>query len=160
MSQPSKSAGDHEAVRVAFKRLSPRATMPAYQTEQAAGMDLHACLPEGERVTIAPGKIVIVPLGFSVALPRGYEAQIRPRSGLATKFGVTIPNSPGTVDADYRGEMMVSLINLGASDYVVEHGARIAQMIVAPVTRVRFEEVSELDTTKRGSGGFGSTGGH
>lgn len=143
-----------------IKLLSPRATLPAYQTDLAAGMDLSACLPEGETVTIAPGQIVIIPLGFSMALPPGYEAQIRPRSGLATKFGVTVPNAPGTVDADYRGEMKVALINLGREPYVVAHGARIAQMVIAPVSRASLEVVESLDDTARGSGGFGSTGGH
>ncbi|MBL8991600.1 MAG: dUTP diphosphatase [Phycisphaerae bacterium] len=148
------------AVPVRLKRLSDRATLPRYQTDQAAGMDLHACLPDGRAVVLEPGRIALIPLGFAVALPPGYEAQIRPRSGLATKFGVTIPNAPGTVDADYRGEMMVALINLGREPYTVEHGARIAQMIVAPVSRAEIEVVSELDSTRRGSGGFGSTGGH
>lgn len=143
-------------VTVRFKRLNPRATVPAYQSEQAAGMDLAACLDAP--VTVAPGHIVKVPLGFSIALPIGYEAQIRPRSGLATKLGVTVPNSPGTVDSDYRGEMVVALINLGREPYTVEHGTRIAQMIVAPVSHATLLEVDELDATARGSGGFGSTG--
>lgn len=156
MSQPVTPG----AVRVLFKRLSPRATLPAYQTAQAAGMDLSACLPEGERVTLAPGQIAKIPLGFAVALPAGYEAQIRPRSGLATKFGVTVPNAPGTVDADYRGEMVVALINLGREPYVVEHGARVAQMVVAPVSHAQLVETDTLPDSQRGVGGFGSTGGH
>lgn len=143
-------------VTVRFKRLNPRATMPAYQSEQAAGMDLAACLDAP--VTIAPGQIVKIPLGFSIALPVGYEAQIRPRSGLATKLGVTVPNSPGTVDSDYRGEMVVALINHGREPFTVEHGTRIAQMIVAPVSHATLLEVEELDATARGTGGFGSTG--
>ncbi|MDP1662551.1 MAG: dUTP diphosphatase [Phycisphaerales bacterium] len=143
-------------VTVRFKRLNPRATMPAYQSEQAAGMDLAACLDAP--VTVAPGHIVKVPLGFSIALPVGFEAQIRPRSGLATKLGVTVPNSPGTVDSDYRGEMVVALINLGREPYTVEHGTRVAQMIVAPVSHATLLEVEELDATARGTGGFGSTG--
>lgn len=147
-------------VDVRIKLLSPRATLPAYQSELAAGMDLCACLPEGESVTILPGEIALIPLGFAVALPAGYEAQVRPRSGLATKFGVSVPNAPGTVDADYRGEMKVALINHGREPYVVQHGARIAQMIVAPVSHARLSVVDELDATRRGSGGFGSTGGH
>ncbi|MCA3004606.1 MAG: dUTP diphosphatase [bacterium] len=156
MSQPETPG----AVRVLFKRLSPRATLPAYQTAQAAGMDLSACLPEGERVTLAPGQIAKIPLGFAVALPAGYEAQIRPRSGLATKFGVTVPNAPGTVDADYRGEMVVALINLGREPYIVEHGARVAQMVVAPVSHAQLVETDILPDSQRGAGGFGSTGGH
>ncbi|MCW5764482.1 MAG: dUTP diphosphatase [Phycisphaeraceae bacterium] len=148
------------AVPVKIKRLSDRATLPRYQTDLAAGMDLHACLPDSRPIVLDPGQIALIPLGFAMALPPGYEAQIRPRSGLATKFGVTVPNAPGTVDADYRGEMMVALINLGPRPYTVEHGARIAQMIVAPVARAEVELVDELDSTRRGSGGFGSTGGH
>lgn len=146
-------------VTVLFKRLSPRATLPQYQSEQAAGMDLAACLPDDAPVTLQPGHIVKVPLGFAVALPRGHEAQIRPRSGLATKHGVTVPNAPGTVDSDYRGEMVVALINHGREPFVISHGLRIAQMIVAPVSHATLVEVDELDPTARGTGGFGSTGG-
>jgi dUTP pyrophosphatase len=119
-------------------------------------MDLAACLDAP--VTIAPGQIVKISLGFAVALPVGYEAQIRPRSGLATKHGVTVPNSPGTVDSDYRGEMVVALINLGREPFTVEPGTRVAQMIVAPVSHATLVEVEELDATTRGTGGFGSTG--
>lgn len=143
-------------VTVRFKRLNPRAITPQYHSEQAAGMDLAACLDAP--VTIAPGEIAKIPLGFAVALPVGYEAQIRPRSGLATKHGVTVPNSPGTVDSDYRGEMVVALINLGREPFVVEHGLRVAQMVVAPVSHATLVEVDELDATTRGTGGFGSTG--
>lgn len=145
---------------VRLKRLSAHAVIPRYQTAHSAGMDLHACLPEGpgSRVTLAPGAITLVPLGFSIALEPGYEAQIRPRSGLATKFGVTVPNAPGTVDADYRGPMMVALINLGREAFVIEHGMRIAQMVVARHATVEIEVVDELGDTARGAGGFGSTG--
>jgi dUTP pyrophosphatase len=143
---------------VLFKRLSPRAILPAYQSEQAAGMDLAACLPDDAPITVAPGQIVKVPLGFAVALPRGHEAQIRPRSGLATKHGVTVPNAPGTVDSDYRGEMVVALINHGREPFEITHGLRIAQMIVAPISHAILVEVDELDSTVRGTGGFGSTG--
>lgn len=146
-----------DQVRVEVKLLSDRATLPRYQTPHAAGMDLHACLPEGP-VTIQPGEIAMIPLGIAVALPVGYEAQIRPRSGLATKFGLTLPNSPGTVDADYRGPMVVALINHGRGAFVVEHGMRIAQMVVARHSTVRWEAVDALDETARGEGGFGSTG--
>ena len=132
------------------------AILPAYQSEQAAGMDLSADLDEP--VEIEPGDIVVIPCGFAMALPIGFEAQIRPRSGLATKFGITLPNAPGTVDSDYRGEMKVPLINHGKLPFVVEPGMRIAQMIVARVERVQILEVKELTQTQRGERGFGSTG--
>jgi len=146
----------NQPISIRLKRLHPRATIPQYHSDQAAGMDLAACLDAP--VTLAPGQIAKIPLGFAVALPVGYEAQIRPRSGLATKHGVTVPNSPGTVDSDYRGEMVVALINLGREPFTVEHGVRIAQMVVAPVSHAAIVEVEQLDTTARGSGGFGSTG--
>lgn len=153
------------SVRIEVKLLSPHATPPEYQTAQAAGMDLHACLPphpdgHSADVTILPGQVRLIPLGFAIALPEGFEGQVRPRSGLATKFGVTVPNAPGTIDADYRGEMVVALINLGREPYTVKHGARIAQMVVARVEHARLEVVAELPPTARGGGGFGSTGGH
>lgn len=150
-------------VRLQFKRLDPNAILPSYQSEHAAGLDLAACLPRhefGESVELRPGEIAKIPLGFAVAIPEGYEGQVRPRSGLASRSGVTLPNAPGTVDADYRGEMFVPLINLGREPYVVRHGARIAQMIIAPVSRAEIVEVGELDETLRGERGFGSTGGH
>jgi dUTP pyrophosphatase len=147
---------------VRIKLLDPRAVLPAYQTEHAAGLDVSACLPEGEALVIEPlvagGGIVLVPCGFAMALPVGFEAQVRPRSGLAIKFGVTVPNAPGTIDADYRGEVKVALVNLGKAAYRVEHGARIAQMVIAPVARASIRPAAELDVTVRGSGGFGSTG--
>jgi dUTP pyrophosphatase len=121
-------------------------------------MDLAACLPEGGPVVIPQGGIVRVPLGFAVSFPAGYELQIRPRSGLASKHGITIPNAPGTVDSDYRGEMIVALINLGQQPFTIEHGMRIAQMVLAPVCRARLEIAENLDETARGTGGFGSTG--
>jgi dUTP pyrophosphatase len=130
--------------------------MPAYQSAEAAGMDLHACLDAP--VTLQPGDLARIPLGFIMAIPKGHEGQVRPRSGLAAKFGVTVPNAPGTIDSDYRGEAMVALINLGRAAFTVEHGMRIAQLIVAPVLHVQVREVDELDATQRGSGGFGSTG--
>lgn len=142
--------------------LDERAIPPKRHSALAAGLDLSACLPRGEHereeVTIEPGAIMRVPLGFAVAIPAGYEGQVRPRSGLATKFGVTVPNAPGTVDADYRGEMFVALINLGRQAYVVRHGDRIAQLVIAPVTAAGVELVDRLDETGRGAGGFGSTG--
>ena len=143
-------------VEIRFKRIHPGAQMPAYQSAEAAGMDLHACLDAP--VTLQPGDLARVPLGFIMAIPTGHEGQVRPRSGLAAKFGVTVPNAPGTIDSDYRGEAMVALINLGRAAFTVEHGMRIAQLIVAPVLHVQVREVDELDATQRGSGGFGSTG--
>lgn len=130
--------------------------LPAYQSAHAAAMDLHAAVPSP--VTIAPGSIVLVGCGFAMALPEGFEGQVRPRSGLASKSGVTVVNAPGTIDADYRGEVKVALINLGPAPFVVERGARIAQLVVAPVTRVTWEQVEALDETRRGAGGFGHTG--
>ncbi len=145
-----------DPVPVRIKRLSPQAVLPAYQSAHAAGMDLHAALQDA--VTIGVGEIVKIPCGFAMSLPDGYEAQIRPRSGLATKHGLSIPNAPGTVDSDYRGPVVVALINLGKTSFVIEPKMRIAQMIVAPVARAALEEVDDLDATTRGSGGFGSTG--
>jgi dUTP pyrophosphatase len=132
--------------------------LPRQQTTGAAGVDLLAALGVSEIITIAPGKRAIVPCGFSIALPQGFEAQVRPRSGLAAKRGVTVLNSPGTVDADYRGEIKVILVNLGEQDFDIRRGDRIAQMVVAPVSAVAFVERNDLDETERGSGGFGSTG--
>jgi dUTP pyrophosphatase len=125
-------------------------------TEHAAGFDLPAGVAEA--VTLAPGEIRLVPCGFSMAIPHGYEAQIRPRSGLASRHGVTVINSPGTIDSDYRGEVHVPLINLGRQPFVIERGMRIAQMLIVPVPAVTIVEVDELDTTERGAGGFGHTG--
>ncbi|MEO6395037.1 MAG: dUTP diphosphatase [Devosia sp.] len=132
--------------------------LPAHQSDGAAGVDLLAALDSSEPVTIAPGKRAIIPCGFSIALPSGYEAQVRPRSGLAAKHGVTVLNAPGTIDADYRGEVKVILVNHGETDFVVRRGERIAQLVVAPVSAVAFEVRDELDETLRNAGGFGSTG--
>ena len=132
--------------------------LPTRQTAGAAGMDLVAALPAGGDIVLAPGQRALVPCGFAMALPQGYEAQVRPRSGLAVKYGVTVLNAPGTVDADYRGEVMVPLINLGQDDFVVRRGDRIAQMVVAPVSAAMFRLEETLDDTTRGSKGFGSTG--
>ena len=133
--------------------------LPSYETEGAAGADLRAALPEDSpELVLAPGTRAMVPTGISMAIPAGYEVQVRPRSGLAAKFGVTCVNTPGTIDWDYRGEVKVILINHGTEDFVVERGMRVAQMIVAPVTRAGFAEVSSLSETVRGTGGFGSTG--
>jgi dUTP pyrophosphatase len=132
--------------------------LPAYETADAAGMDLRAAVPDGEPLTLAPGHRAMVPTGLTIALPAGHEAQVRPRSGLAAKHGVTCLNSPGTIDADYRGEVKVILINHGQEPFVIKRGERIAQMVIAPVTRGELKVVSSLDETQRGAGGFGSTG--
>jgi dUTP pyrophosphatase len=132
--------------------------LPAYETEHAAGMDLRAAVPEDEPITLAPGARCMAPTGLTIALPAGYEAQVRPRSGLAAKHGVTCLNTPGTIDADYRGEVKVILINLGQEPFVIKRGERIAQMVIAPVTRSAWEKVAVLSETARGAGGFGSTG--
>jgi dUTP pyrophosphatase len=144
----------HPTVR--FKRLHAGAQLPAYQSAEAAGMDLHACL--NAPVTMQPGDLIRVPLGWIMAIPSGFEGQVRPRSGLAAKHGITVPNAPGTIDSDYRGEAVVALINLGRAAFTIEHGMRVAQLVVAPVARVAVSEVAELDETARGGGGFGSTG--
>jgi dUTP pyrophosphatase len=132
--------------------------LPRQQTASAAGVDLLAALGISEVVTMAPGARAIVPCGFAMALPLGYEAQVRPRSGLAAKHGVTVLNAPGTIDADYRGEVKVILINHGSDPFEIRRGDRIAQMVVAPVSAVTFSERETLDETTRGDGGFGSTG--
>lgn len=143
-------------IRVEIRRLphNEDLPLPAYETAGAAGMDLRAA----EALVLKPGARHLVPTGLSVALPDGYEAQVRPRSGLAVKHGVTVLNSPGTIDCDYRGEVKVPLINHGDVDFVIARGDRIAQMVIAPVTRVAWMEVDRLDETARGAGGFGSSG--
>ncbi len=143
-------------VKVKYKKIRDLAVVPSYQSKQAAGMDLYSA--NEDPITIGSGEIAMIPLGFAMALPDNYEAQVRPRSGLGSKFGVTLPNSPGTIDADYRGEVSVPLINHGREPFVIEPNMRIAQMIIAPVVQASFEVVEELDETPRGSGGFGSTG--
>ena len=143
-------------VSVKYKQLRDCAVMPSYESEHAAGMDLYAAIEAS--IEIPSGETVMIPLGFAMALPDHFEAQVRPRSGIASKFGVTLPNAPGTIDADYRGEVCVPLINLGKEVFVVEPTMRIAQMIIAPVVQATFEVVDELDETLRGVGGFGSTG--
>ena len=132
--------------------------VPAYETEAAAGMDLRAAVPADNPIMIAPGGRALVPTGLSLQFPLGFEAQVRPRSGLALRHGVTVLNSPGTVDADYRGEVKVILVNLGDQPFVVERGARIAQLVLAAVERAEVVEVATLDPSRRGEGGFGSTG--
>ena len=132
--------------------------LPAYETAGSAGMDLRAAVPEQEPLTLRPGARALVPTGLSMAIPQGFEVQVRPRSGLAAKHGVTCLNTPGTIDSDYRGEVKVILINLGQEDVVIQRGERIAQMIVAPVVQAAWVETESLDETARGAGGFGSTG--
>jgi dUTP pyrophosphatase len=145
-----------EAPVVRIMRLRSGAELPRYMSEGAAGMDLAACLDV--EVIIPPGQRALVGTGVAIALPRGFEAQVRPRSGLAFKFGVTVLNAPGTVDEDYRGEIKVLLVNHGHDPFVVRGGERIAQLVVAPVTRVQLDEQTELDETVRGAGGYGHTG--
>jgi dUTP pyrophosphatase len=132
--------------------------LPAYETAGAAGMDLRAAVDEGQPLVLRPGARVAVPTGLAIALPPGHEAQVRPRSGLALRNGVAPLNSPGTVDADYRGEIKVILINLGEEDFVIRRGDRIAQLVIAPVSQATWRELDSLDETTRGIGGFGSTG--
>jgi dUTP pyrophosphatase len=145
---------------IQFKRLHPDRdgdlALPRYMSPQAAGMDI--CAAVQEPVLIKPGCIALLPTGFAMALPVGYEAQVRPRSGLAVRHGITIVNAPGTIDSDYRGEVMVALINLGSEPFLIRRGERIAQMIIQQVCRARVHEVTVLDDTERNAGGFGSTG--
>lgn len=131
---------------------------PAYQSADAAGFDIRAAVGDAEPMALAPGERALVPAGFSMELPAGFEAQIRPRSGLALKHGLTVLNAPGTIDADYRGEIMVLLVNHGTETFEVSRGTRIAQIVVQPVTRAEFVAVAELAPSTRGTGGFGSTG--
>ena len=142
------------------EEADPGVPLPAYATEGAAGADLCANFPPDARegLTLAPGVRALVPTGLRFEIPEGYEVQIRPRSGLALRHGITLPNAPGTIDEDYRGDVGVILMNAGDAPFHVAHGARIAQMVVAPVTRARFELASALSDTARGAGGFGSTG--
>ncbi len=139
----------------------PTVPLPAYATAGAAGADIRANLPADQRaqgLTLAPMQRALVPTGLRIAIPEGYEVQIRPRSGLALRHGITLPNTPGTIDWDYRGPLGVAMVNLGDQPFTLAHGERIAQMVVAPVVRAGFAEVAALDETPRGAGGFGSTG--
>lgn len=147
-----------EKIKVYFQRLEGGfdIDLPSYETPGSAGMDLRAAIDEPIR--LMPGKRMLVPTGFKMALPEGYEAQIRPRSGLAFRNGITMLNSPGTIDSDYRGEIKVLAINHGEEPFIINHGDRIAQMVIAPVNQISIEETSELPNTVRGGGGFGSTG--
>jgi dUTP pyrophosphatase len=148
------------AVKVAIRQLphGEGLALPAYQSVDAAGLDLLAAVPAESPLILSPGKYALVPTGLTIALPPGFEAQVRPRSGLAAKHGVTVLNSPGTIDADYRGEISVILINHGEAPFVIRRGERIAQMVIAPVVRAELTAAASLSATDRGSGGFGSTG--
>lgn len=145
-------------VDIAVLRLPHGADLPLprYETAHAAGIDIMACIPAD--MVLAPGKRAVVPAGFAMALPEGFEAQVRPRSGLAARHGVTVLNAPGTIDADYRGEVGVILVNLGEAPFTITRGMRIAQLVVAPVAKAHWVETASLDETVRGEGGFGSTG--
>lgn len=147
-----------DKIQIALKPLDHAVglNLPTYATEQSAGMDLTAALEEA--IELAPGERMLIPTGLAIALPDGYEAQVRPRSGLALKHGITVLNTPGTIDADYRGEIGVILINLGSEAFTIERGMRIAQMVIAQHSTVSWEVVEDLDDTSRGAGGFGSTG--
>lgn len=145
-------------IKVEFEKISgfENISLPRYESSYAAGMDVRAAL--SKPVKLQPGERKLIPTGFKMALPEGYEAQIRPRSGLALKHGITMLNTPGTIDADYRGEVKVLAVNLGDQPFIIEHGNRIAQMVIAPVTHATIREVSKLDSSDRGAAGFGSTG--
>ena len=142
--------------KIQIKKLSDSVSIPKYETSGSSGMDVAAHIENN--IIINPGEKALVSTGFSVAIPRGYEIQIRPRSGLAAKKNITVLNTPGTIDADYRGEIKVILINLGKEKFIIKNGERIAQMVVCPVVQANLEEVEELSSTERGSSGFGSTG--
>lgn len=143
-------------MNVKIVKVKPDAIVPEYQSDEAAGADLHACLDQA--IVIAPGDRAVVPTGISISMPKGYEAQVRSRSGLAVKYGIACLNSPGTIDSDYRGEIGVILINHGKLEFEVEHGDRIAQIIFARHEKARFKEVDSLEISNRGTGKFGSTG--
>lgn len=147
-------------VKVAIRQLAQAKGLPLphYATPGAAGLDLSAAISENEKITLKPGKRALIPTGLQIDLPDGFEAQIRPRSGLALKHGIALVNAPGTIDADYRGEIGVILVNLGEEDFEITRGLRIAQMVIAPVTRVDLVEVDVVSASERGAGGFGSTG--
>ena len=143
-------------IKIQIKKLSNSVIIPKYETSGSSGMDIAAHVENN--IIINPGEKALVSTGFSIAIPTGYEVQIRPRSGLAVKKNITVLNTPGTIDADYRGEIKVILINLGQEKFIIQNGERIAQIVVCPVVQANLEEVTELSDTKRGSGGFGSTG--
>ncbi len=158
---PQHMRGDKEqnmSIHIKITQLPHGADLPlpAYATAQSAGMDVMAAI--GDKIVLAPLERQLIPAGFAMALPEGFEAQIRPRSGLAFKNGITVCNAPGTIDADYRGEVKVLLVNLSNEPFTIERGMRIAQLVIAPVTQASWQPVSSLDDTQRGAGGFGSTG--
>jgi dUTP pyrophosphatase len=157
---PTSPPPEAQRPLVAIKKLPHFGdlALPSYETAQSAGMDLRAALAPGQKIDLLPGRRALIPTGLSMSLPPGYEAQVRPRSGLALKNGVTCLNSPGTIDADYRGEVGVILINHGWEAFRIERGDRIAQMVIAPITQIDWMEQHELDETERGESGFGSTG--
>ena len=142
--------------KILIKKLSKTAIIPKYETQGASGVDISANI--NEDLTLATNESILVPTGIAVSIPQGFEIQIRPRSGLAAKKGISVLNTPGTIDADYRGEIKVILINHGNEPFIIRNGDRIAQMVVCPIVQAKFEEVDELSDTERGSGGFGSTG--
>tara|TARA_B100000427_G_scaffold192742_1_gene160254 strand:- start:708 stop:1148 length:441 start_codon:yes stop_codon:yes gene_type:complete len=142
--------------KILIKRLSKEVSLPKYETNGSSGMDLAANIDAN--INIDPGKTAIIPTGFSLSIPKGFEVQIRPRSGLAAKKKISVLNTPGTIDADYRGEIKVILINLGQETFTVEKGLRVAQMVVCPIVQAKLKEVDDLSETERGKGGFGSTG--
>lgn len=160
LSHLAPMSGSTMSVTIKFTWLDPVAAkdlqLPAYETAGSSGMDVRAAV--SDQLTIEPGARTLVPTGFAVAIPVGYEIQVRPRSGLAVNHGLSLPNTPGTIDADYRGEVKIAIINLGAEPVTIRRGERIAQLVVAPVIRAAIEVVSDLDETRRGSGGFGHTG--
>ena len=160
MTDTNKDTDTGTGIEILLSRLphSEGLDLPSYETTGAAGMDLRAALPEGTPVILGPMQRSLIPTGFAIELPQNYEAQVRPRSGLALKSGVTVLNSPGTIDCDYRGEIKVILINLSEHPVEINRGDRIAQMVIAPVTQVKITKVDELSLTKRGTKGFGSTG--
>jgi dUTP pyrophosphatase len=143
-------------IKILIKRLSKEVSLPKYETSGSSGMDLAANI--NSKVNIDPGKTAVIPTGLAISIPKGYEVQIRPRSGLAAKKKITVLNTPGTIDADYRGEIKVILINLSKDSFEVEKGLRIAQMVVCPIVQAQLKEVDDLKQTERGEGGFGSTG--
>ena len=157
-SAPSPRAAARVRVRVVQLAHAAGLPLPSYQTRDSAGLDLVAALPEAMPLRLAPGSRALLPTGLVIELPQGLEAQVRPRSGLALKHGVTVLNSPGTIDADYRGEVQIVLVNLGAETFVVRRGERIAQLVVAPVVQAALAEATSVTVTARGAGGFGSTG--
>ncbi len=149
-------------MKISIRRLSngEGLPLPAYASEGAAGLDLYAALPAGQKLVLEPGARDLIPTGFQIATPEGYEAQVRPRSGLAVEHGVTVLNAPGTIDSDYRGEVKALLVNHGGQPFEITRGMRIAQLVIAPIAHATLVEAEELDETARGEGGFGSTGVH